>query len=143
MLNSYAACLTWVLRHQLLRCWSPIGTVVLNVYLYIIVPKGFFPQQDTGRVMGTVQAAQDISFAAMKQKMDAVCRTSSVHDPECADDRRLRRRKVALTNTGRMFITLKPHRDERKISADQVIARLRRKLARFPGQPCSCNPRRT
>ena len=57
-----------VLRHQPLTLLITIATAALSVYLYIIVPKGFFPQQDTGRIMGSVQAAQDISFAAMKER---------------------------------------------------------------------------
>ena len=72
MLRIYHASLDHVLRVQPLVLLITIGTAVLSVYLYIAVPKGFFPQQDTGRVMGTVQAAQDISFDSMKVKMERV-----------------------------------------------------------------------
>jgi multidrug efflux pump len=68
-LKLYSRSLKLVLRHQPLTLLITIGTAALSVYLYVIVPKGFFPQQDTGRVMGSVQAAQDISFAAMQAKM--------------------------------------------------------------------------
>ena len=69
ILAGYRVSLKFVLRHQPLTLLITIATALLSVYLYIIVPKGFFPQQDTGRVMGSVQAAQDISFQAMKEKM--------------------------------------------------------------------------
>src|SRR5437870_13824332 len=69
MLSMYRGSLRWVLRHQPLTLLIPILTAALSVYLYIDVPKGFFPQQDTGRIMGSVQAAQDISIEAMMEKM--------------------------------------------------------------------------
>ncbi|MBV9483499.1 MAG: efflux RND transporter permease subunit, partial [Acidobacteria bacterium] len=69
LLSLYRHSLAWVLRHQPLTLGITIATACLSVYLYIIVPKGFFPQQDTGRIMGSVQAAQDISFQAMRGKM--------------------------------------------------------------------------
>src|SRR5205085_1413778 len=69
LLGTYRVSLTWVLRHQPLTLAVTVGTACLSVYLYIVVPKGFFPQQDTGRIGGSVQAAQDISFEAMSGKM--------------------------------------------------------------------------
>src|SRR5437868_13887278 len=69
LLHGYDHGLKRVLRHQPLTLLITIATAALSIYLSVIVPKGFFPQQDTGRVMGSVQAAQDISFAAMKDKM--------------------------------------------------------------------------
>jgi len=130
LLKGYDHSLRWVLRHQVLTLVVTIATACLSVYLYIIVPKGFFPQQDTGRVVGSVQASQDISFAAMKTKMtqfvDTVMKDPAVNTV------------VAFAggnttyNSGRMFITLKPL-NERKVSADQVIARLRPKLSVVPG----------
>src|SRR5204862_537855 len=69
MLKAYRISLTWVLRHQPLTLGITVLTACLTVVLYIVVPKGFFPQQDTGRVVGSVQADQDISFAAMSEKM--------------------------------------------------------------------------
>jgi len=127
ILKTYEHGLRFVLRHQPITLLITIGTACLSIYLYVIVPKGFFPQQDTGRVTGSVQAAQDISFAAMSEKMTqfvSIVRS----DPSVLS-------VVGFsggnsTNTGRMFITLK---SERKETADQVIARLRRKLAVVPG----------
>jgi len=130
MLETYRRGLTWVLRHQPLTLAITVIAIALNVFLYIVVPKGFFPQQDTGRLGGGIQAEQDISFASMRQKLVQYV-TIVGQDPAIQN-------VVAFTggntasNQGRMFITLKPL-NERKISADQVIARLRPKLAHVPG----------
>jgi len=129
-LSLYSRALRLVLRHQPLTLLITIATAALSVYLYIVVPKGFFPQQDTGRVMGSVQAAQDISFAAMQQKMNQFV-TIVMKDPAVETIVGFAGGNTS-TNSGRMFITLKPL-EERKISADQVIGRLRRKLAVVPG----------
>jgi len=127
MLGMYRRSLEWVLRHRPLTFAVTVATAALSVYLYIIVPKGFFPQQDTGRVMGSVQAAQDISFEAMRGKMtqfvDLVMKDPAIETIVGF---------AGSGNTGRMFITLKPLA-ERKVSADQVINRLRGKLAVVPG----------
>ncbi len=119
-----------VLRHQPLTLLITIGTAALSIYLYVIVPKGFFPQQDTGRLQGSVQAAQDISFAAMKEKMTQFVGIV-MKDPAVQTIVGFAGGNTSA-NQGRMFITLKPLA-ERKISADQVIGRLRRKLAVVPG----------
>jgi multidrug efflux pump len=130
MLGTYRHSLDWVLRHQPLTLAVTIATACLSVYLYNVVPNGFFPQQDTGRVMGSVQAAQDISFTAMKGKMsqfvDIVMKDPAVNTIVGFAGGN------TTYNTGRMFIMLKPL-SERKISADQVIGRLRGKLAVVPG----------
>jgi len=130
LLGAYGRGLNVVLRHQFLTLMVTIATAALSVYLYFLVPKGFFPQQDTGRVMGSVQAAQDISFSAMSVKMrqfvDIVMK-----DPAVATIVGFAGGNTQY-NTGRMFITLKPL-SERKVSADQVIGRLRSKLAVVPG----------
>src|SRR2546422_10746967 len=105
------------------------AAIGLNVYLYVHIPKGFFPQQDVGRMSGWIRADQTISFQAMRGKLaDFVEIVKS--DPAVEN-------VVGFTgggrrNSGSMFITLKPVR-ERKVSADQVIARLRPKLAQEPG----------
>ena len=130
LLNSYRHSLGWVLRHQPLTLLLTIATACLSVYLYVIVPKGFFPQQDTGRIMGSVQAAQDISFAAMKDKMNQFVNIV-MHDPAVNTVVGFAGGNTTY-NAGRMFITLKPLA-ERKMSADQVISRLRKKLAVVPG----------
>jgi hydrophobe/amphiphile efflux-1 (HAE1) family protein len=130
MLKWYGRTLGVVLRHQPLTLFITIATAALSIYLYIIVPKGFFPQQDTGRLQGSVQAAQDISFASMKEKMtqfvNIVMKDSAVETIVGFAGGN------TSANQGRMFVTLKPL-EERKINADQVIGRLRRKLAVVPG----------
>jgi len=130
MLRFYERCLRWVLRHQPLTLALTLGTAVLSVYLYVIVPKGFFPQQDTGRVGGSVQAAQDISFAALSAKMqqfvDIVRKDPAVETVVGFAG------GGGTSNTGRMFITLKPLA-QRKLDADRVIGRLRGKLSVVPG----------
>jgi len=131
ILRTYRAALRLVLRHQFATLLVTIGTAALSVYLYWQVPKGFFPQQDTGRVVGSVQADQDISFAAMRDKMD---RYVSI----IAQDKNVLT-VVAFAggntakNQGRMFITLKNRGRDRKITADQFIGEMRRKLAVVPG----------
>jgi multidrug efflux pump len=130
ILDIYRIALGWVLRHQFPVLLIAIATAGLTVYLYIAVPKGFFPQQDTGRVMGSVQAAQDISFPAMSQKMFQFVGIV-MKDPDVQTVVGFAGGNTAL-NQGRMFITLKPL-GVRKKTADQVIASLRRKLAVVPG----------
>jgi len=127
--DGYRRSLDWALANGPTVMLILAVTVVLNLYLYIHVPKGFFPQQDTGLMAGQIQADQSISFQAMREKLryfvDVV-----LHDPGVAT-------VVGFTGGGRrnganMFISLKP-RAERGISADQVIARLRGKLGHEPG----------
>jgi multidrug efflux pump len=130
VLDIYRISLGWVLRHQFPVLLIAIGTAVLTVYLYIAVPKGFFPQQDTGRISGSVQAAQDISFPAMREKMFQFVDIVK-QDPDVQTIVGFAGGNTAL-NQGRMFITLKPL-GVRKKTADQVIAVLRRKLAVVPG----------
>ncbi|HWZ84184.1 MAG TPA: multidrug efflux RND transporter permease subunit [Terriglobales bacterium] len=130
ILGIYERSLRVVLRFQFVTLLVTVGTAALSVYLYIIVPKGFFPQQDTGRITGSVQAAQDVSFAAMKDKMTQYVGII-MKDPAVATAVGFAGGNTSA-NTGRMFITLKPLA-ERKIGADQVIGRLRGKLAVVPG----------
>jgi multidrug efflux pump len=129
ILHVYERSLGWVLRHPQLTLLITICTICLNVYLYIVVPKGFFPQQDTGRLMGAIQAGQDISFPAMRDKLQQFVDLVKT-DP--AVDNVVGFTGGGTTNTGRMFVQLKPL-NERKVSADDVINRLRGKLARVPG----------
>jgi multidrug efflux pump len=112
------------------------ATVCLNVYLYVIVPKGFFPQQDTGRLSGNIQADQGISFQAMQKKLNDFIEIVR-QDPAVEN-------VIGFTgggqrNSGQMFISLKPL-SQRKMSADMVIARLRGKLAREPGASLFLQP---
>src|SRR5262249_49856131 len=117
-------------RYQPLVLAITLLTAGLSIYLYVIVPKGFFPQQDTGRIVGSVQAAQDISFDAMKQKMTQFVRIV-MQDPAVQTIVGFAGGNTS-SNSGRMFITLKPL-SERKTSADEIIGRLRRRLAVVPG----------
>jgi multidrug efflux pump len=133
-LNAYRHSLAWVLRHQPLTLWVTLATIGLTVYLYVIVPKGFFPQQDTGRLMGQIQADQNTSFEAMlarlKEFVDAV-----EADPAVVTALAFTGGSAGgggATNNARMFVTLKPV-EERQLSADGVIGRLRSKLAQIPG----------
>ena len=130
LLHTYDIGLRWVLRHQLLVLFITFVTIGVNLYLFWIVPKGFFPQQDTGRISGFVQADQDISFSAVSEKMRAYVKII-MEDP-AVDTVTAFTGGSGGTNSARMFMQLKPIQ-ERKISADQVIARLRGKLARIPG----------
>jgi len=130
LLKSYDFALRWVLRHQAFILIVTIATACLSVYLYILVPKGFFPQQDTGRLGGSIQAEQDISFQALRQKMNDYV-AIIMKDPAVATVTAFVG-GGGTANTGRMFIMLKPL-GERKASADQVISSLRGKLAHVPG----------
>jgi multidrug efflux pump len=131
MLAVYARGLRWVLRHQALMVAVTLGTLVLSVSLFVTVPKGFFPQQDTGRLSGTILAAEDVSFAAMAQKQKALC-AILMADPAVDSVTSFVGSNAGSTNTGRLFASLKP-RSERDVSADQVIARVRGPLSRVPG----------
>jgi len=130
LLSGYGKGLRWVLRHQMLMLLVTLGTACLSVYLYIIVPKGFFPQQDTGRLGGSIQAEQDISFQAMRDKMNSYV-DIIMKDP-AVDTVTGFVGGGGTANTGRMFIMLKDL-NQRKISADRVIGRLRGKLAHVVG----------
>jgi len=131
LLSAYAATLGWVLRHQRVTLLVMLVTIGLNIYLFAIVPKGFFPQQDSGRIIGSIQASQDISFPAMREKM-AEFVNIVLTDPAATAVVAFTGGNLNTQNTGRMFISLKPLH-ERKVSADQIIGRLRGKLAHVPG----------
>jgi multidrug efflux pump len=131
MLKIYRKSLTRVLRHQFLTLMVTLATMGVTVYLYTVVPSGFFPQQDTGRLNGSVQADQDISFAAMKEKMQQFV-AIVMKDPNVQTIVGFAGGNTAK-NQGRMFITLQPKGKDRKISADLVIGEMRRKLAAVPG----------
>jgi len=130
LLRTYDVSLRWVLRHQFLILLLTFGTVCLNIYLFVQTPKGFFPQQDTGKFGGLIQGDQDLSFTAMSQKMRLF--TDIVLQDPAVDS------VISFTgggsggSTARMFGQLKPL-SERKLSVDQVIARIRSKSAKIPG----------
>jgi multidrug efflux pump len=134
--NGYRHGLGWVLRHPLIMLLVTLATVALSVKLFVMVPKGFFPQQDTGRIAGGIQAAQDISFQAMSDKLSQVVETIS-RDPNVES-------VLGFTggggggggalNTGRIFATLTSP-DKRTLTSDEVLGRLRGPLAAIPGAP--------
>ncbi len=130
LVSSYGRALRWVLNHQPLTLTIMIATVFLSCILYYYVPKGFFPQQDTGLLGGTIQASQDISFDAMRVKQVQFASIVTADPAMQSDNAWVGGNNVM--NSGRMFMMLKPLA-ERKLSADQVIQRLRQKLAVVPG----------
>jgi multidrug efflux pump len=137
ILKKYEVSLTWVLRHQFFTLMVAVGTVVMTVVLFIIIPKGFFPQQDTGRMMGAIQADQDTSFQAMRGRLTTLAGIVQT-DPDVAHTMAFVG-GGGVTNTGRVFMALKPN-DQRKVTADQIIARLRGKLANVPGASLFLQP---
>jgi multidrug efflux pump len=130
LVRVYDRSLRVVLRHQFAILLLTIGTVVLTGYLYYAAPMSLFPQQDTGRINGYIQGDQDISFAAMSEKLEEFNKIVMA-DP-AVDTVTAFTGGGNGTSTSRMFAQLKPL-EERKISADQVIARLRGKTANIPG----------
>jgi multidrug efflux pump len=132
LIGVYSSSLRWVLRHSFLMLIVTGVTICLTIWLYTIVPKGFFPQQDTGLIMGITEAAQDISFDAMVLKQNQVTEIVK-NDPAVASvTSAVGSGGGGSLNTGRMFITLKPRR-ERDLNATEVVARIRGKTARIPG----------
>ncbi|HEY1650201.1 MAG TPA: multidrug efflux RND transporter permease subunit [Terracidiphilus sp.] len=134
--GEYASALRWVLRHQWLILGVAVGTAVLNVYLFMIVPKGFFPQQDTGRISGQTNGSQDISFDAMLAKQKQLAQMT-LEDPAIKSVNGFAGGGGpggGSNNIGRFFVALKPL-DQRPghVSADQVVNRLRSKLTSVPG----------
>jgi multidrug efflux pump len=133
VIEAYGRSLQWVLRYQTTTLLVAVGTLVLTILLYIIVPKGFFPVQDTGIIQGFSQASQTISFDAMSDRQQAVAKII-LEDP--AVDNLSSFIGVDGTNTtlnsGRILINLKPL-EQRKISASDIIRRLQPKLAQVEG----------
>jgi multidrug efflux pump len=132
LLQGYQKSLAWVLDRSLLALIVAIATVGLAVFLYIVIPKGFFPQQDTGRLNGNIVADQAVSFQEMQRKIQ---RLAAIAKQDPAVDSVLMFTGGGggtTTNTGRVFISLKPLA-KRKATADQIIARLRPKLSVVPG----------
>ncbi len=134
--RGYEVSLTWALRFPFLVFLTLIGAVALNIWLYTTVPKGFLPQQDTGRIFGAIQGDQSISFQAMREKVIEFLEIVQA-DPDVVS-------VAAFTgggqrNGGRMFLSLKPLK-EREASADQIAARLRLKLSKVAGANLFLNP---
>ncbi|WP_298957191.1 efflux RND transporter permease subunit [uncultured Methylobacterium sp.] len=131
LLAAYASALDVALRHRFVTLLSFLATVALTAYLFVIIPKGFFPQQDTGLIVGITEGGQDISFSAMKERQEAVGRVIQA-DPDVASVAMSIGGSGQALNSGRMFITLKP-RDERQADAFRIIGRLRPQLDRLEG----------
>ena len=129
LVRTYDRCLRWVLQNQPAVLAITLMTVALSVYFFWIAPKGFFPQQDTGRLSGSIVADQATSFAAMDAKMIAF---EKIVESDPAVDTVTAFTGGSSENTARMFAQLKDP-SERKVTSDQVIARLRKKLAVIPG----------
>ena len=130
--HEYDAGLRWVLRHEWLILGVAVGTAFLNVYLFIIVPKGFFPQQDTGRLGGQTMAAQDISFPAMRDKQRQLAQMT-LDDPAVRSVTAFAGGGRGSNNMGFMFIALKDPGQRKGVTADTVVNRLRAKLSSVPG----------
>jgi hydrophobe/amphiphile efflux-1 (HAE1) family protein len=133
MLAGYRRGLDFVLGHQPLTLAVFVATVVATGYLFVIIPKGFFPQQDIGLITGFSEAAQDVSFAEMVRRQHALT-DIMIHDPDVASIVSFVGAAAGsqTMNNGRVFVTLKP-RDERSASADQLIARWRPEFAKVQG----------
>jgi multidrug efflux pump len=127
IMGAYETSLAWVLKHKFLIAMTWIATVATTVALYWFIPKGFFPQQDTGRLNGTIQGEQDVSFKTMERLMNQYVAIVQ-DDPDVQNVTAF----IGNSNNGRMNISLKP-RGERKATADQVIARIRKRTAGIPG----------
>ncbi|TXE62169.1 multidrug efflux RND transporter permease subunit MdtC [Serratia nematodiphila] len=127
--QGYGRSLNWVLGHSRWVLAVFLATVALNVWLYISIPKTFFPEQDTGRLMGFIQADQSISFQAMRGKLEDFMKIVR-EDPDVENVTGFT--GGSRTNSGSMFISLKPL-SVRSDDAQKVIARLRARLAKEPG----------
>ena len=130
VLQGYERTLGWALRHGILVMLVLLATVGLNFVLFKIVPKGFFPQQDTGRMIGSIQADQAISFQAMRLKLEQLQAIVQA-DPAIASVKGYTG-SGSGTNSGSVYIDLKP-KSQRSETADEVITRLRRNLTQVPG----------
>ncbi len=129
LMRGYRRSLAWSLRHWPVILCLLFVVIGLNVFLYYRISKGFFPQQDTGRIMGNIQADQSISFQAMEEKMR---RFMAIVAADPAVDNVVGFTGGGQRNSGNLFISLKPLR-ERQLSVDRIIGRLRGKLAHEPG----------
>ncbi len=131
MLHGYERVLDLALRWRFVTLMIFFATLALSVYLFVIIPKGFFPQQDVGLITATSEASQDISFAAMVDRQEALGKIVQA-DPDVASVAMVIGGSGRAGNNGSMYITLKP-RDERSADAMQIISRLRPKLEKVQG----------
>jgi hydrophobic/amphiphilic exporter-1 (mainly G- bacteria), HAE1 family len=131
LLHAYERGLDVAMRWKRTTLLIFFATLGLSVYLFVVIPKGFFPQQDNGLITGTSEASQDISFEAMKSRQEALSQIV-MEDPDVATVAMAIGGSGRAGNNGNLFITLKP-RNERASNAQQIIARLRPKLEKVPG----------
>lgn len=132
-IEHYSHSLTWVLRHQGLTLWVAVATFALTALLWLVVPKGFFPEQDTGVIQGISEAPQSISFAAMSERQQRLTQVLLQDEAVASVSSQIGIDGDNPTlNTGRMLINLKPF-SERSVSANQVIERLRPELSKVVG----------
>lgn len=129
--DGYARTLSWALAHSRLMLFLTFGAIILNVVLYTVVSKGFFPIQDTGRITGTIKTAQNASFLFNKDKLERFIAIIK-EDPAILNVSGYVGGVNSRGNAGSVFITLKSLED-RKISSEEIIARLRTKLNHIPG----------
>src|SRR5437867_2812837 len=125
LLGAYDRSLQWVLNHQALTLGVAMVTLIATIWLYVIVPKGLLPQQDTGLIVGVTDSAQSISFKAMVERQRGIAEIVR-KDPDVVSVASFVGAGTvnATVNTGRIYISLKP-RNRRKLSADEIMARLR------------------
>jgi multidrug efflux pump len=133
VIEHYGTTLRWVLKHQTLTLLATMGALVLTVYLYVIVPKGFFPVQDTGVILGISEAPESVSFESMAERQQLLTRVI-LQDPDVASLSSFIGIDGTNTtqNSGRIQINLKPHED-RSLSASDIIRRLQPELAKVEG----------
>jgi hydrophobic/amphiphilic exporter-1 (mainly G- bacteria), HAE1 family len=131
MLHAYERGLDRALRWKRTTLLIFFATLGLSIYMFVVIPKGFFPQQDNGLITATSEASQDISFEAMKSRQEALSKIV-MEDPDVATVAMAIGGAGRAGNNGNLFITLKP-RNERNANAQQIIARLRPKLEKIQG----------
>jgi multidrug efflux pump len=136
--SRYEMSLSWALRHSRFMILLMLSVVVVSVILFVTIPKGYFPEQDSGRLSGGIQADQSISFQAMTVKLSQVIDIIK-KDPEVVYVTAFTGGGGSTTNTARMFITLQPFA-KRKATLAQLMARLRKKLAGVAGAPTFLSP---
>lgn len=135
----YKRSLKWALRHRTTMLGLMLAGIATNILLFFVIPKGFFPEQDTGRIVGSIQAAQDISFQEMQSKLLEVVKIIQEDSDVLYVAAFTGGGHGSPTNSARIFITLAPF-EKRKATAREIITRLRKKLAHIPGAPTFLQP---
>ncbi len=136
---SYERSLKWALRHTFTMLGLMLASIATSIFFFIVIPKGFFPEQDTGRIAGSIQAAQDVSFQEMRSRLLEVMKIIQQDSNVTHVAAFTGGGHGSATNSARIFITLTPF-EKRKVTAREIIARLRKKLAHIPGAPTFLQP---